>query len=182
MPGRPRDANIETRTISATQELLQTHTPDNITIDLIAKQAGIAKSTIYRRYHSKDDIVVAALVAVKSMDLSDLPLTDLNETATIIADRFIAQYNNKTARVMLSTLFQTLNGNEKIAATYFQEHGIPQTDALAAVLSHFELKIEAAQLADLLIHYAIGVFLMESIENTPTTLKQGLHQLLAAYQ
>ncbi|MFT8917295.1 MAG: helix-turn-helix domain-containing protein [Oenococcus sp.] len=181
LPGRPRDSDIESRTIKATQELLIDYIPENITIDAIAKRAKIAKTTIYRRYDSKKDIVLAALIHMKSLDLSNLPFIDLNETIDIIADRFLEQYNNKTARAMLSVLFRTLNVDDEIAQLYFQNHELLQIKAFAQVISHFDIKTDALALSDLLLHYAMGVFLMESISQTPAVLKKGLHRLIALY-
>ena len=68
-PGRPRsgvDATVFAATLSTVQELGYT----GATVDRIAAEAGIAKTTIYRRWPSKGALITACLVDA----LGPLPL------------------------------------------------------------------------------------------------------------
>ncbi|MFF0659313.1 MULTISPECIES: TetR/AcrR family transcriptional regulator [Micromonospora] len=60
-PGRPRsgvDATVFAATLSTVHELGYTHA----TVDRIAAAAGVAKTTIYRRWPSKGALITACLV------------------------------------------------------------------------------------------------------------------------
>ncbi|MEZ5176558.1 MAG: TetR/AcrR family transcriptional regulator [Acidimicrobiia bacterium] len=60
-PGRPRDESVDRRVIDATMSLLADEGPSSLTIESIALRAGVSKSSIYRRWSSKDEIIVAAI-------------------------------------------------------------------------------------------------------------------------
>ena len=69
-PGRPRssvDAAVFAATLSTVHELGYTHA----TVDRIAAAAGVAKTTIYRRWPSKGALITACLVDA----FGPLPLT-----------------------------------------------------------------------------------------------------------
>lgn len=60
-PGRPRDAAADEAILAATLALLGDHGYRGLTTDRIAAAAGVSKATIYRRWHSKDEVVAAAV-------------------------------------------------------------------------------------------------------------------------
>lgn len=55
--GRPLDETIEQRVHDAIVELAERRALDSATLDVIAGLAGVAKSTLYRRYGSKDQLL-----------------------------------------------------------------------------------------------------------------------------
>jgi len=55
--GRALDARI----LSVTLDLLRTKGPRAVSIEAVALTAGIAKTTIYRRYEDRDDLLRAAI-------------------------------------------------------------------------------------------------------------------------
>ncbi|MEZ4869223.1 MAG: TetR/AcrR family transcriptional regulator [Caldilineaceae bacterium] len=59
--GRPRSAESHRAILEATLELVATHGVQGASMEAIAAQAGVGKSTIYRRWSSKDELIVAAL-------------------------------------------------------------------------------------------------------------------------
>jgi AcrR family transcriptional regulator len=59
--GRPRLASTDDRIIGATLELLQAGGAGQVTIDAVAAKSGTAKSTIYRRWPSLENLIVDAL-------------------------------------------------------------------------------------------------------------------------
>lgn len=59
--GRPRDAKVDARILHAAFEELIRVGYASLSIESVASEAGVAKTTIYRRYPSKRDLVLAAL-------------------------------------------------------------------------------------------------------------------------
>ncbi len=92
-PGRPRDASADRSILDATVRLLALEGDAGVTTDRIAAEAGVSKATIYRRWRTKDDIVVAAVEAMA--DQVPTPDTgtlrgDLTALAHALVDVFAA--------------------------------------------------------------------------------------------
>lgn len=62
--GRPRDASVEARVVKATIDTIHEVGLSGLSIDGIAARAGVGKATIYRRWASKDELLVDAVVGV----------------------------------------------------------------------------------------------------------------------
>ncbi|HEX3276914.1 MAG TPA: TetR/AcrR family transcriptional regulator [Thermoleophilaceae bacterium] len=60
-PGRPRSEEAEQAILDAVLELLPEHGLKGLSIEAVAAQAGVGKTTIYRRWATKPELVVAAL-------------------------------------------------------------------------------------------------------------------------
>ena len=59
--GRPRDVDVDRRILAATFRQLVDVGYGALSIEAVAAEAGVAKTTIYRRHPSKAELVVAAL-------------------------------------------------------------------------------------------------------------------------
>ena len=64
--GRPRNADADTAILAATRELLAERGWADLTIAEVAARAGVAKTTLYRRWPGKADLVVDAMAALFS--------------------------------------------------------------------------------------------------------------------
>ncbi|WP_214416346.1 TetR/AcrR family transcriptional regulator [Sphaerisporangium fuscum] len=72
-PGRPRSEKAEKAIIDATIDMLAEGTGvAELSIEAIAARAGVGKTTIYRRWSNKEDLVVDALATLKP-PLPELP-------------------------------------------------------------------------------------------------------------
>ena len=60
--GRPRSESTRQTILSAALKLLRTSTLQSITIEAIAKEAGVSKATIYRWWTSKASVIIDAFV------------------------------------------------------------------------------------------------------------------------
>jgi AcrR family transcriptional regulator len=60
MAGRPRSAEADAAIIDAALEEYQASGYGGLSVDEVATRAGVSKATIYRRYPSKVDLIVAA--------------------------------------------------------------------------------------------------------------------------
>jgi AcrR family transcriptional regulator len=59
--GRPRSERARQAILTATLELAAEREPQDLTMDAIAKRAGVSKETLYRWWRSKADVVLEAL-------------------------------------------------------------------------------------------------------------------------
>jgi AcrR family transcriptional regulator len=60
--GRPRDSRVDAAILAATFRQLVDVGYGALSIESVAAEAGVAKTTIYRRYPSKKDLVIASMV------------------------------------------------------------------------------------------------------------------------
>jgi AcrR family transcriptional regulator len=71
-PGRPRSTAADQAILDATVDLLAELGFLALTVEAVAARAGVAKTTLYRRWPNKDELVMDALCGMKGMQ-HDLP-------------------------------------------------------------------------------------------------------------
>jgi len=65
-PGRPRSSEADQAILAAVLDLLSEGiAPDALSVEAVAARAGVGKSTIYRRWPTKHELLVAAVQALK---------------------------------------------------------------------------------------------------------------------
>lgn len=65
-------AGVDERIYSAALELLRTRGPGAVSVESVAAHSGVAKTTIYRRFENRDDLLIAAVrSATQPVDLPD---------------------------------------------------------------------------------------------------------------
>src|SRR5947209_1538788 len=71
--GRPRSAEADRAILGATREALAELGWGRLTLGDVAARAGVAKTTLYRRWPGKNELVVDALAALfeESLELPD---------------------------------------------------------------------------------------------------------------
>ena len=82
-PGRPRDPQTDQAILRAALKLLTDRGYAGMSVEGVASEAGVGKTTIYRRYASKEELVAAALGALRD-DLGPLP--DTGDTRSDIVE------------------------------------------------------------------------------------------------
>ena len=68
-PGRPRSKASHQAMLKAALELLSEVGFETMSIEAIATRAGVGKTTIYRRYSSKDELVADAIESIREEEL-----------------------------------------------------------------------------------------------------------------
>ncbi|HXF51563.1 MAG TPA: TetR-like C-terminal domain-containing protein [Dehalococcoidia bacterium] len=76
--GRPRDPELDRRILAAALVALARRGYAGVSVEAVAAAAGVGKTTIYRRYAGKDDLIAAALEALASA----VELPDTGSTRT----------------------------------------------------------------------------------------------------
>jgi AcrR family transcriptional regulator len=70
--GRPRDPETEARILSCALDQLAEDGYAGMSIDGVARAAGVSKTTIYRRFADKNDLVTAAIATYSIQDVENL--------------------------------------------------------------------------------------------------------------
>ncbi|MBJ7354588.1 MAG: TetR/AcrR family transcriptional regulator [Thermoleophilaceae bacterium] len=70
--GRPRDPETDERIVRCALDQLAEDGYAGMSIDGVARAAGVSKATIYRRFTDKNDLVTAAIATYAIQDVEDL--------------------------------------------------------------------------------------------------------------
>jgi AcrR family transcriptional regulator len=81
--GRPRRAGADEEILAVTLEMLREKGSRELNVDEIAERAGVAKTTVYRRWPSKGAIVAAAIAPLAPRSDGDLGAT-LRDTVALL--------------------------------------------------------------------------------------------------
>jgi AcrR family transcriptional regulator len=73
--GRPRDGAVDQRVLDAAWDLLQLGGYAGLNVDAVAERAAVAKTTLYRRWPTKDHLAVAVAAQV----LTEVPIPDTGD-------------------------------------------------------------------------------------------------------
>ena len=91
--GRPRQAETGERLLSAAAELLREKGPAGVTVEGVSARSGVARTTIYRRYDTRRQLIAAVIDPLVDRPLPpvDLPVEDkvrwvLDQVAGLLED------------------------------------------------------------------------------------------------
>jgi AcrR family transcriptional regulator len=102
--GRPRSADADQAILAATRAVLAEHGWGGLTMGDVAVRAGVAKTTLYRRWPSKNDLVVSA-VAVLFDELAMADLGSLRADIEAVVQQFADLLSLPETRAALLALF-----------------------------------------------------------------------------
>jgi AcrR family transcriptional regulator len=102
-PGRPRDEGAAQAILSATMELMAEVGFAGVTVDAVAQRAGVGKATIYRRWESKERLVLDAISA--STEPAPVPATgSVAGDLGVIYGRMAEQLSQPESRSLLMAM------------------------------------------------------------------------------
>src|SRR5262249_17378534 len=78
-PGARKDPEADRLILETAHRLLRELGYDRLTMDAVAREAGVARTTAYRRYRDKADLVSAAIETLRAPDLPHWGNTALNK-------------------------------------------------------------------------------------------------------
>jgi len=98
-PGRPRSARVDRAILDATMDLLAADGFDGLTMEGIAERAGVGKATLYRRYKSRTEVVVATVAAfVEEITIPDTGMVE--EDLILLEQQAVEVYQGRAGRVL----------------------------------------------------------------------------------
>jgi AcrR family transcriptional regulator len=143
--GRPRDGAVDQRVLSAAWGLLHAGGYAALNVDDVAERAGVAKTTLYRRWPTKDHLAIAAAAQI----LGEVPIPDsgnlrrdLGEFAGALAEslnrlRLAGHYGGGAspglAAELVAATARHADLGEVVRAQYAQRHALARARLERAV-------------------------------------------------
>jgi AcrR family transcriptional regulator len=133
--GRPRDASVDAAITQAVLDVLNDVGLNSMSMDAVAARAGVGKATIYRRWSSKEDLVVdvmASLVAAVEVPETDDIRTDL---ITLLVRLRVFMSDVKAGSIFPWLVGEVAAGTE-VGRHYANAVIIPRRAMIAQVIAH----------------------------------------------
>ncbi|GAA3119201.1 TetR/AcrR family transcriptional regulator [Streptosporangium carneum] len=132
--GRPRSARAEKAIIDATLDLIGESTSlGEISIEAIASRAGVGKTTIYRRWSNKEDLLVDALATLKA-PLPPLAGRSLREDMIACVEVFLHEACDARARCVMNIAMNEVERHPRLVQRIRQAAIEPRRAVLTGLL------------------------------------------------
>lgn len=130
MTGRPRDASIDERVLAVTRELLVEVGWDELSVRLVAARAGVGRSSLNRRWASKAELVLHAILG-EAPDMSPFSGTDLAGWIDWVVRGSHLLFGRPDMREAVPGLLLALRDNDELRKTLWAEFSGPAIELFA---------------------------------------------------
>jgi AcrR family transcriptional regulator len=159
-PGRPRSEKSHQAILKTTLDLLSQMGYDRLSIDAIARSAGVGKTTIYRWYASKEELVASAIESVRQE-------IEIPDTGTLSSDiDCIIEIAVKTTltplgRQILAMIIGAASTSPQFAQVYWTKYLLPRRQAFHVAIERAKARneISADTDSDLVFDLMSGIML-----------------------
>lgn len=145
--GRPRSIYADQAILQATLDLLAEVGYQSMSIEAIASRAGVGKTTIYRRYTSKAELVADAIESVRE----DLPIPNTGSfwgDMDILINHVAKKIDSSLGRQTLALIISTASSNPQFAEVYWTKYTKLRRKAFSEVLERAKSRGEIHKDAD----------------------------------
>lgn len=155
-PGRSRSAQADAAILDATLAVLDDVGYGAMTTAAVIELAGVSSATLYRRYASKQELVVAALSSVTPEPVDADTGSLAGDLAALVAD--VAHSAAARQGSGIERLSFEISRDPELAATLREKYLQPRRDQLALILDRAVARgeIATAPPADLAVSLVVG--------------------------
>ena len=141
-PGRKLDRSRDAHLLDCTLDVLADAGYEGMTIDLVAARAKSARATVYRRWPTKAELVVEAVLNSEQPMADEIPDTGTlaGDFAALTTDR--ARASNARMMKVVAGLLPNLADNPELATAVRERMIGPRTAVMRAVLERAERRGE----------------------------------------
>lgn len=153
-PGRPRDDSVDERVVEATLAILAEEGLGALSIESIASHAGVSKSSIYRRWDSKEEIIIDAIAAIAhSVEITDTG--DLRRDLAHALDTLRTLVTDTRAGEVFPWLVSEIASRSDIGVLYFSTVVQPRRQAIMKLIA--DAKVRGEIRSDLDVETAVDI-------------------------
>jgi AcrR family transcriptional regulator len=147
-PGRRRDESKDDAILQATRELLAERGFDGMTMDAVADRAGAGKATVYRRWPSKVQLTVDAIVCAPGTPMS---ADEIPDTGSLRSDLLAVRFGRKRSddSELMSGVISAVKENPDVAAAFQQQFVRSRVSLMRGLLERAQERGELREDIDL---------------------------------
>ncbi|WP_220446774.1 TetR/AcrR family transcriptional regulator [Nonomuraea deserti] len=160
--GRPRDPEADEAIMKAALELFVERGLEGANFEQIAKRAGVAKVTVYRRWSSKEELLTQAIERARTL----VPEADIWASADAAAqpadeqlmDSWVRTFGDARFRAILAQLVGSSVTRPSLLATYREQYIEPRRRMVRAALERARRdgRLDADAEIDTVIDMVVG--------------------------
>jgi AcrR family transcriptional regulator len=176
--GRPRSETAERAIVEGVMKLLEDGVPlAELSIERIARTAGVGKATIYRRWNGKEELFVDVVRAAEPADPA-LPGTSMRDDLVAMLEQLRRRTLLTRSSVLLHNVFAQMKSSPKIWAAYQASVIEPRRRLQREVLRRGQAngEIRADIDVELLNDLVVGPMLVRTVMRPDADLPEGLSE------
>jgi AcrR family transcriptional regulator len=186
--GRPRKPETDAAILEAVLEVFAVFGYEGMSVEAVAAKSGVGKTTIYRRWPSKDDLIIAAIQDI--MIAVEPEVTgDLRQNLVAMVSGALGFMKTSKAGLIFPRMCGEVAGQTPLGHRYVETVIGPRRkvvrDVLKRAIEVGELRsdIDVALMADLLVGPIIMRKILGELDQSPTnTAEQLVDSLLDGWK
>ncbi|MBC2867361.1 TetR/AcrR family transcriptional regulator [Streptomyces mexicanus] len=176
--GRPRSEAVERAIVEGVMKLLEEGVPlAELSIERIARTAGVGKATIYRRWSGKEELFVDVVRAAEPPD-PELPGTCMRDDLVALLEQLRQRGVVSRTSMILHNVYAQMKSSPKIwcayHATVIEPRRRLQLEILRRGQRNGELRTDVD--VDVLNDILVGPMLVRSVMRPDAELPEGLSE------
>jgi AcrR family transcriptional regulator len=132
-PGRPRSRAADEAILDATVDLYADLGFEGLSVDAVASRAGVSKATIYRRYPTKVDMVLAAAARAADQEQGDVDTGNVRDDLRGHVQNLVRLLTRTEIGRCVPTMVADKTRNPELAAAHTRFSASRRALLLAAV-------------------------------------------------
>ncbi|WAZ21313.1 TetR/AcrR family transcriptional regulator [Streptomyces cinnabarinus] len=176
--GRPRSEAVERAIIEGVMKLLEEGVPlAELSIERIARTAGVGKATIYRRWSGKEELFVDVVRAAEPPD-AELPGTSMRDDLVVLLESLRQRGLLSRSSAILHNVHAQMKSSPKVWTAYHTLVVAPRRRLGVEVLRRGQRNGELREDVDveLLNDLFVGPMLLRSVMRPDADLPDGLSE------
>ncbi len=136
-PGRPRDPAADAAVLRAALELFIEHGIEGASFEQIAKRAGVARTTIYRRWSAREDLLAQAMEVARDEPERWLATTGRVPPTKLIGwlvDALSETVTKRDYRKIVARLIGSAPNSPKLMSVYWNTYLLPRRKMVSGVM------------------------------------------------
>ncbi|CAM5509792.1 TetR/AcrR family transcriptional regulator OS=Streptomyces alboniger OX=132473 GN=CP975_09950 PE=4 SV=1 [Streptomyces alboniger] len=178
--GRPRSEAVEHAIVEAVVKLLEEGVPlAELSIERIARTAGVGKATIYRRWSGKEELFVDVVRAAEPPE-SELPGTSMRDDLVALLEQLRRRGLMTRSSVLLHNVYAQMKSSPKIWAAYHATVVEPRRRLQVEILRRGQRsgQLRADIDVELMNDLFVGPMLVRTVMRPDADLPEGLSEQL----
>jgi AcrR family transcriptional regulator len=182
-PGRPRSTASHQAMLKAALELLAEVGFEAMSIEAIAARAGVGKTTIYRRYSSKDELIADAIESMREevliLNTGNL-WSDIDALIENAAQITLTPLGCQTVAMIISSA----SSNPGFAQIYWKKYLQPRRQSFAIIIERAKARneiptdLDSGLVFDTMSGIMLYALIFPPIESWTTYVRRALSLLL----